>query len=160
MEQIEIRRFVAADRDCLVGQHQELYAGAEGFDQTFGPLVGQITDDFIRSHDPETEAGWIAQSGERRLGSIFCVRLDADRAKLRLFLMMPEARGQGLGQKMLAHCMGFAKNRGYLRMQLWTHESHRAAGALYAKNGWKLASSTPVVSFGQALIEQHWEIVL
>jgi hypothetical protein len=43
-------------------------------------------------------------------------------------------------------------------MQLWTHESHRAACALYAQNGWQLVSSKPVRSFGCDLVEQSWEI--
>jgi hypothetical protein len=45
-------------------------------------------------------------------------------------------------------------------MILWTHESHRAACALYERTGWQLKSSKPVTSFGAALVEQHWEIDL
>lgn len=160
MDKIEIRPFDATDRDWLVAAHGTLYAIAEGFDETFGPLVAGILDDFLRAHDPAREAGWIAWQGGRRLGSIFCVKLDEDRAKLRLFLLVEEARGKGLGRKMLATCMDFARAKGYRGMTLWTHESHKAAGALYAKTGWQLVRSQPVHSFGQDLIEQHWEITL
>jgi GNAT superfamily N-acetyltransferase len=160
MDGIEIRSFVAEDRDWVVAQHADHYARAEGFDASFGVLVGGIVDDFLRSHDAEVECGCIACAGQRRLGSIFCVRVDAQTAKLRLFLMREETRGKGLGLRMLTNCMGYAKAKGYRKMQLWTHESHRAAGALYAKTGWRLTSSQKVVSFGQPLVEQHWEIVL
>lgn len=54
--------------------------------------------------------------------------------------------------------MDFAQAQGYRGMTLWTHESHRAAGALYARTGWTLVSSKPVTSFGQDLVEQHWTI--
>ncbi|MDZ7708937.1 MAG: hypothetical protein U5K36_01530 [Roseovarius sp.] len=37
--------------------------------------------------------------------------------------------------------MAFARDCGYARMQLWTHESHRAACALYAAHGWRLTAS-------------------
>ena len=160
MNGVEIRKFTAADRDWLVAEHKDHYAKAEGFDETFGVLVAQIIDDFIADHDPDREAGWIAWEGDQRLGCIFCVKLDADTAKLRLFLLSEGARGKGLGRRLLATCMDFARAQGYRRMKLWTHESHRAAGALYAKTGWSLASSEPVVSFGQPLVEQHWEIAL
>ncbi|WP_281992452.1 GNAT family N-acetyltransferase [Sulfitobacter geojensis] len=160
MNDIEIRKFCAQDRDWLVAEHRDAYAQAEGFDDSFGVLVAGILDDFLREQKPEHEAGWIAWQQDQRLGSIFCVRLDGETAKLRLFLLSEKARGKGLGQRMLDHCMGFARARGYRQMKLWTHESHRAAGALYAKNGWQLMSSQPVVSFGQPLIEQHWEILL
>lgn len=160
MDEIEIRRFVAEDRDWLVAAHGEHYAADEGFDDTFGPLVAQILDDFLTAHDPVRETGWIAWHGDRRLGSIFCVRLDDRVAKLRLFLLTPDARGKGLGKRLLSTCMGFARDQGYAEMKLWTHESHRAAGALYAKAGWTLTSSEPVVSFGVPLVEQHWHITL
>ena len=160
MDEIEIRPFVAADRDWLVAQHRDHYAQAEGFDASFGVLVAQIVDDFLADHDPERERGWIAWQGGERLGCIFCVALDAQTAKLRLFLLVEAARGKGLGRRMLDTCMGFARARGYARMQLWTHESHRAAGTLYARTGWELVSSRPVVSFGQPLVEQHWRIAL
>ena len=158
MAEIEITPFEPTDRDWLVDAHGRHYAAAEGFDESFGLLVGEIIDAFITDHDPALEAGWVARHDGQRLGCIFCVRLDEKQAKLRLFLLLPEARGQGLGHRLLMTCMGFAKDRGYAGMQLWTHESHRAAGALYARNGWNLIDSKPVVSFGQPLIEQTWVI--
>ncbi len=158
MTKVVLRPFQPEDRDWLVATHSELYAREEGFDARFGVLVGQILDDFIANHDPDTEAGWIAWQGARRLGSIFSVRLDERRAKLRLFLLLPEARGRGLGLHLLQTCMGFARDCGYSGMQLWTHKSHEAACALYLRNGWQVTGEVPVVSFGQPLIEQTFEI--
>lgn len=160
MDEILIKRFKATDRDWVVAQHRDHYAAEEGFDAQFGVLVGQIADDFLADHDPSSEAGWIAWRGAERLGSIFCVRLDAQTAKLRLFLLVSAARGTGLGRRMLAHNMDFARTAGYRDMQLWTHESHQAAGALYAKTGWTLTDSKSVHSFGKPNIEQAWRIRL
>lgn len=160
MDEIVLKRFGPADRDWLVAQHRDHYAAEEGFDDTFGELVGRIVDDFLADHDPVVEVGWIAWRGDQRLGSVFCVRLDEETAKLRLFLLTPEARGTGLGRRMLAHNMDFARAAGYRRMQLWTHESHRAAGALYARAGWELTDSKPVHSFGMPNVEQTWRITL
>ncbi|WP_299862942.1 GNAT family N-acetyltransferase [uncultured Roseobacter sp.] len=156
MENVIIRQFTADDRDWLVDQHGRLYAQTEGFDDSFGLLVGDILDAFIAEHDPELERGWIAEEDGTRLGSIFCVRLSETAAKLRLFLLVPQARGKGLGKRLLETCMGFAKDRGYQGMQLWTHESHKAACALYKAHGWQLESTKPVHSFGQDLVEQSW----
>lgn len=158
MSAIAIRPYGPDDLDWVVGQHARLYAAAEGFDDSFGPLVRSILVAFDKDHDPTCEAGWIAHDAGRRLGSIFCVRQDAQTAKLRLFLLVPQARGAGLGQRLLMTCTGFAKLVGYSGMQLWTHESHAAACALYARNGWVLASSKPVHSFGVDLVEQQWAL--
>lgn len=148
------------DVDWLVQQHGTHYARAEGFDASFGVLVADILARYQRERDPGFERAWIVVENGNRLGSIFCVRQDEETAKLRLFLLRPEARGKGLGQRLLSTCMSYARDRGYLRMVLWTHESHKAACALYAKNGWTLLSSRPVRSFGVDLVEQAWEIQL
>ncbi|WP_298843819.1 GNAT family N-acetyltransferase [uncultured Roseobacter sp.] len=156
MMQPGIRLFSPADRDWLVEQHAVHYARDEGFDSSFGALVAGILDEFIAGHDETCERGWIACNGDQRLGSVFCVRLCDTTAKLRLFLLVPEARGHGLGRRLLEVCMEFAQARGYAGMQLWTHESHVAACALYRNRGWQLGSAVPVHSFGQDLVEQSW----
>ncbi|WP_146344033.1 GNAT family N-acetyltransferase [Falsiphaeobacter marinintestinus] len=160
MSDVTLRRFEATDAPWLVAQHKALYARDEGFDDSFGDLVAQILDDFTADHDPDREHGWIAVENGQRLGSIFCVSLDETTAKLRLFLLVPEARGKGLGKRLLETCKGFAREAGYTKMVLWTHESHRAACALYAATGWTLIDSKPAHSFGVDVIEQHWEIAL
>lgn len=160
MSDVQLRPFDPSDADWLSAAHGRLYADAEGFDATFQTLVAGILADFSATQDPSCEAGWIAEQAGQRLGSIFCVRESADTAKLRLFLLLPEARGKGLGKRLLATCMDFARASGYARMALWTHESHRAACALYRATGWRLTSSKPVHSFGVDLVEQAWEIDL
>jgi GNAT superfamily N-acetyltransferase len=145
------------DADWITACHAALYARDEGFDSSFGDLVAQIVAGFLSSHDPSCERGWIAWQGETRLGSIFCVQEGPGVARLRLFLVEPEARGTGLAQHMLDTCLGFARGAGYRRIRLWTHESHRAAGRLYARNGFVLTASAPARSFGQDVIEQDWE---
>ncbi|WP_204113725.1 GNAT family N-acetyltransferase [Shimia biformata] len=157
---IDLRPFRAEDLPWLVARHRDLYAVSDGFDETFGDLVQTILEDFLHDHDPDVEQGWIAWAGDERLGSIFCVRLDETTAKLRLFLVVPEARGTGLGKRLLTTCMSFARTKGYRRMELWTHESHAAACALYRRAGWRCVSSKPVRSFGVDLVEQSWKIAL
>ncbi|WP_425099800.1 GNAT family N-acetyltransferase [Tropicibacter sp. S64] len=152
--------FSPEDIGWLVEQHGTHYAQAEGFDSSFGALVASILRDFAAGHDPSRERGFIAWEDGVRLGSIFCVRLDEETAKLRLFFLKPEARGKGLGKRLLHANMAFARAAGYRKMVLWTHESHRAACALYAATGWTLTRSEPVHSFGVDLVEQAWEIAL
>ena len=160
MDTIAIRPSTPGDADWIVARHGALYAQEAGFDDTFGKLVAEIVANFVASHDPAGEQGWVAEKDGRRLGCIFCVRLEEETAKLRLFLVEPEARGTGLGRRLLETCLGFAKDCGYRRLKLWTHESHRAACALYRARGFACESSVPVRSFGQDLVEQSWSIDL
>jgi GNAT superfamily N-acetyltransferase len=155
---VTLRDLEIGDAGWLIERHAILYAREAGFDATFEALVAEILAAYIRTRDPATERAFIAVEDGRRLGSVFCVRSgEPGTAKL---LLEPHARGRGLGQRLLDACLGFAREAGYVRLRLWTHESHRAACALYARNGFRLTDSRPVHSFGQDLVEQTWEITL
>lgn len=79
---------------------------------------------------------------------------------MRLFPVEPGARGIGLDKRLLRECMTFARAKGYRRMVLRTHASHRAACALYAEHGFRMTLETPVQDFGQSVIDHTWEINL
>jgi len=158
--EVTLRDLRPGDSGWLIQQHAELYQRDEGFDHRFEALVAEILADFIRNHDPGCERAFIAERAGQRLGSVFCVRKDAETAKLRLFLLVPEARGLGLGRQLLEACIDYARAQGYRRMVLWTHKSHNAACALYAKYGFKITSEQEVNEFGVDLISQIWEIAL
>lgn len=155
-----IRPLRPGDAGWIIGTHGALYARDEGYDASFEALVARIMADFLDRNDTAREAAWIAEQGGRRLGTISCMAEDAETARLRLFILLPEARGLGLGQRLHDTCLVFARAAGYRRMVLWTHESHRAACALYARNGWRLASSRPARAYGQDVVDQDWEIAL
>ncbi len=158
MEEITFRDFEATDAQWLADLHGVLYAREEGFDETFGPLVAGIIADHLANRDPRRERGWVAVADSARLGSIFCVAGPQGRAKLRMFLLAPQARGHGLGRRMLDLCLRYARDRDYGGLTLWTHESHRAACALYVAAGLRVTASRPVRSFGCDLVEQTWAI--
>lgn len=161
MAGIEFRDLQPGDAGWLIEQHAVLYARDEGFDASFEALVARILADFIDHRDVPVERAWIAWDGTQRLGSIFCVRGAAPgEAKLRLFLLVPEARGRGLGRRLLRFCIAHARAHGFKRLTLWTHESHRAACALYAEAGFTCAASRAVTSFGVDLVEQEWRLDL
>jgi DNA-binding MarR family transcriptional regulator/GNAT superfamily N-acetyltransferase len=155
----QIRPLCPGDAGWIIGTHGALYARDEGYDQSFEALVARIMADFLDRRDAR-ECAWIAESGGQGLGTISCMRETEDTARLRLFILVPEARGMGLGQLLHDTCVGFARQAGYRRMVLWTHESHRAACALYARNGWRLVRSVAATAYGQEVVDQDWEIVL
>lgn len=158
-EDITFRDLAIGDAGWLIQRHAELYAAEEGFDASFEPLVAEILADYLRNRDAKMERAFIAvDDDQKRLGSIFCVQSgEPGVAKLRLFLLEPDARGLGLGQRLLDACLAFAVEAGYDQIRLWTHESHKAACALYVKNGFDCIASTPVHSFGVDLVEQTWQ---
>lgn len=157
---VRLRDLQVGDMGHIASRHGVLYAQEHGFDDSFEPLVAQILLDFLRKRRPQIERAWIAARGDQILGSVFCVHVSDETAKLRLFYLEPEARGLGLGRKMLQACIGFARAAGYRRLVLWTHQSHEAACSLYRKAGFAMVSESPVHNYGQDLVEQEWQIEL
>ncbi|NJS38785.1 MAG: GNAT family N-acetyltransferase [Rhodobacteraceae bacterium] len=161
---VAIRPLQPGDAGWIIGQHGALYAREQGYDQGFEALVARIMADQLDRGDTLREHSWIAEVGgpdaPQRLGTISCMREDDQTARLRLFLIVPEARGLGLGQRLHDTCVGFARQAGYRRMVLWTHQGLHAACALYARSGWRLVRSVPGRAYGQDVVDQDWEITL
>ncbi|UOA27927.1 GNAT family N-acetyltransferase [Pseudosulfitobacter sp. DSM 107133] len=159
MTDFQIRAYTPDDAAWVHTAHARHYRDVDGFDDSFGVLVASILRDFDAGHDPARAAGWIAMDDRGApAGCIFCMALNDETAKLRMFLVTQAARGSGVGFRLLQTCMDFARDKGYTGMALWTHESHKAACALYRRNGWQLVHCKPVRAFGQDLVEQEWKI--
>jgi len=145
------------DMGWVVQSHGALYAAEYGFDSAFEALVAEIVAKFMTSFDSSRERCWIADIEGRPVGSVFLVKASDDVAKLRLLLLDPAARGQGLGQRLVSECMSFAKACGYRRITLWTQSILVAARKIYQDAGFTLVASEPHRSFGQDLIGETWE---
>jgi DNA-binding MarR family transcriptional regulator/GNAT superfamily N-acetyltransferase len=145
------------DMGWVVQSHGALYASEYGFDSGFEALVAEIIAKYMTTYDGSRERCWIADIEGRPVGSVFLVKGGDDLAKLRLLLLDPAARGQGLGQRLVAECVSFARACGYRRMTLWTQSNLTAARKIYQDAGFKLIATEPHRSFGQNLVGETWE---
>lgn len=148
------------DFGWVVMAHGELYAREFGWDTSFEALVARVVADYATAHDVERENAWIAESDERRVGCIFCVRIDEKTAQLRTLLVDPSQRGQGLGARLVDTCLAFARQVGYSQMRLWTNHPLTSARQLYLSRGFRLVKEAPHHSFGTDLNGQVYELDL
>jgi GNAT superfamily N-acetyltransferase len=91
---------------------------------------------------------------------VLLVRHDDETAKLRLLYVEPAARGLGIGRRLVAECVGFARQAGYRRVALWTNDVLTAARRIYQQAGFRLAAQQRHHSFGRDLVGQSWELEL
>jgi DNA-binding MarR family transcriptional regulator/ribosomal protein S18 acetylase RimI-like enzyme len=148
------------DLGWVVQSHGSLYASEYGFDSSFEGLVAEIAAKFLASFDASRERCWIADIDSAQVGSVFLVRDSDDVAKLRLLLVDPAGRGQGLGRRLVGECIAFARACGYRKITLWTQSILLAARKIYQDAGFVLVTSEPHRSFGQSLIGETWELKL
>ena len=79
---------------------------------------------------------------------------DGTTCELRKMYLLPAARGQGAGRRLLEHCLQAAAADGYSRMYLETVAGMTDAAALYARNGF-MTLSAPLGHTGHCSCDRY-----
>jgi ribosomal protein S18 acetylase RimI-like enzyme len=136
---------------ALHGRH---YSATHGFDEVFEAKVARDLGDFCCRMDPELDRLWLALRGDGVLGSIV---IDGSEqpgiAHLRWFILAPEARGHGLGKRLMSEAMAFCRGGPFESVYLWTLADLHAAIHLYEQEGFEVAEKLVGTQWGKAVDE-------
>ena len=119
--------------------------------------------DAMCAHYPEPRAAFfVVEDAGRVLGGggiALLAGAEADVCELRKMYFLPEARGRGLGERMLRRCLDAARERGYRRCYLETLSGMDAAQKLYVKSGFKPLCG-PLGATGHFGCDRHYVLEL
>ncbi|MFF7983383.1 GNAT family N-acetyltransferase [Streptomyces sp. NPDC007901] len=159
--EVVLREPHPGDLGWIVQRNAALYTSEYGWNADYEGLVARIVADYAEDHDPHLERTWIAERAGRPVGCVMCVRDDAPgTARLRLLLVEPEARGLGIGDRLVTAVIAFARGVGYRDLVLWTNDILSSARHIYQRHGFVLTAEKPHRSFGKDLVGQDWRLDL
>jgi N-acetylglutamate synthase-like GNAT family acetyltransferase len=144
----------------LVRLHGVLYAEEYNLNSGFEGYVAEGLGKFVRANEDERGRIWIAESEARIVGSIAIVRLPERVAQLRWFLVHPEARGLGLGQRLIAGALEYCRELKARSVFLWTLNELSAAAHLYRRAGFCLTEQKTHEIWGTVRTEERYDLTL
>ncbi len=148
------------DLGRVTEQHGVLYAAEYGFDHTFEAYVAQSLAEFALALPEPGNRLWLAESAGRLAGSIGILRREQGAAQLRWFLVAPEVRDQGLGQRLLDEALAFCRAAGYASVYLWTVSLLTAAARRYRAAGFEKTEEQTHALWGTTVTEERYDLAL
>ena len=153
-----LRPHQPGDMGWVVHRQGVLYAQEYGYDEQFEALAAELVAKFIQQYNPKRERCWIAEKDGEIVGSVFLVSNSKTVSQLRLLYVEPATRGLGIGSRLVAECVRFARQVGYKKMILWTQSELDAARHVYKKAGFRIVKRTPHHRFSKDLVAETWEL--
>jgi len=151
-----IRSHRVGELSWALARQAILYEQEYGWDSGFELNLLKIGREFLERYNPKDDCLWIAEVDGRVAGSAAVVRDGPETARLRIVYVEPDARGLGLGHKLVAACLDFAHSRGYQDIVLSTYSILSAARRVYQAAGFSLYAEEDEQLYGQSLTAQHW----
>ena len=161
MRDVTIRTEIfPGDLGDLVALHGRVYAAEYGWDATFEAYVAQALAELVLAPDAEPHRLWIVEQDGSLVGSVGIIGREERAAQLRCFLVRPDARGRGIGRRLLHEALAFCRAQGYSSIFLWTTKDLVAAARLYESAGFTLTTELTHVMWAATVTEQRYDLSL
>lgn len=146
----------------LVSLQARYYARHWGFGPHFEAKIATEAAIFLRRYDPRVDLLTSFGDPGHLLGAVTIDGSDPlrpdDLAHLRWFILGDEARGLGLGRRLIDRALAFARGSGRAGVYLWTFAGLEAARHLYDQAGFRLVEELPGDTWGTRVTEQRFEL--
>jgi N-acetylglutamate synthase-like GNAT family acetyltransferase len=148
------------DIGYIIYLHGTLYAREYNLYHTFEGYVASGLGEFAKSFVERKDRLWLAEERERIVGSIAIAGQTDHTAQLRWFLVHPEARGSGLGGRLLGDALEFCRSSGFKSVFLWTLSDLKTAAHLYQRAGFRRTEQKTHEIWGDVRTEDRYDLAL
>jgi DNA-binding MarR family transcriptional regulator/N-acetylglutamate synthase-like GNAT family acetyltransferase len=155
-----LRDYRPGDIGWITHRQAVLYHQEYGWNVEYEALIAGIMSKFVTTFDPAREKCWVAEIEGEIVGSVFVVQKTRSVAQLRLLYVEPDARGLGIGRRLVDECIRFARSKKYGTLTLWTNSVLTSARRIYESAGFRLVKEEKHRSFGKNLVGQNWDLRL
>jgi len=162
MSEVAIAGYVPGAIGRVVQLHAAYYAKAWDFGLYFEAKVATELSEFLRRLDPARDGFWTAILDGHVEGSIAIdgASGETEGAHLRWFILSEALRAQGIGNRLMQEAVDFCRQRGHVRVFLWTFHGLEPARHLYEKFGFRLAEQVEGEQWGKRVLEQRYVLAL
>lgn len=157
---ITIRPFTQSDIEYVISRHKTLYYAERHLSGTFSAYVDQIVYSFAENFNAHTDCLNILECNGVPAGSIAIAKVDEQTAQLRFFMLEPEMRQRGYGNRLMDMALEFCRNKGYQKVFLLTITAQVIARHVYETHGFFKVSSNDKSEWGTGVVEECWELNL
>lgn len=147
------------DTGYIIHLHGNLYKKEYDYGIEFEVYVAEGLAEFYKEYDSEFDKVWICEHENKIIGFLLSEHR-GNSAQFRYFIIHPEYRGIGLGNKLMQLFIEHLKEKKYKSAYLWTTKELDAAAHLYKKYGFLLAEEKKSNAFGKHVTEQRYDLML
>jgi GNAT superfamily N-acetyltransferase len=140
--------------------HGVVYDEEYGLDVTFEPYVAMPLAEFALNQGNPRQRIWVVERYGVVCGSAAIVEHSREEAQFRWLLLSRDARGIGLGSRLVDWALAFCIEQGYRSVFLWTFSELEAAAHLYRRHGFTLTEEKTHTIWGRTLTEQRYDLRL
>lgn len=157
---ITIRPFTPSDIEYVISRHKTLYYAERHLSDVFSAYVDRIVYEFVNKFDPKTDCLNILECNGVPAGSIAIAKVDEVTAQLRFFMLEPEMRQRGYGNRLIELVLDFCRDRGYKKVFLLTITAQVIARHVYEAHGFSRVWSQEKPEWGEGVVEERWDLEL
>ena len=155
---IRIRSFMQSDIEYVISRHKTLYYAERHLSGTFSAYVDKIVYSFVHQFNPQTDCLNILECNGAPAGSIAIAKADDETAQLRFFMLEPDMRQRGFGNRLMDMALQFCRDKGYKKVFLLTITAQVIARHVYETHGFYKVCSEDKSEWGDGVIEERWEL--